>query len=138
MSKRIERLEEAEKKGYLAETNRKDDIDVHNAWYAYCKKNNLPFTVILHKRNYSDVSVDLITTNWNLNTEGEQTIESYLRMLMAEGTYHWGKMFGLSKILVSMEVKKEKSEDVLKRFVEIMTEKDNIDILSDRNDINKW
>lgn len=71
-------LEKAKNDGYLLAKWGKTDA-VEEEYYGWCEKEGIPLIKAYAGSKYSTVSVDMITTSYNLNEEGQKRIGRLFR-----------------------------------------------------------
>lgn len=71
-------FEQAKSKGYLLAKWGKTDA-VEKEYYKRCEKGNIPLIKAYAGSKYAQVSIDLITTSYDLNKEGQNKIATLCR-----------------------------------------------------------
>ena len=66
-------IEEAKDKGYLLSGRGKAD-HLNEKYYTWCKISNKPFVKVAASNKYAIISIDLITTTFDLNETGQHEI----------------------------------------------------------------
>lgn len=75
-------LEEAKNKGYLLLTRGKDSVKTE--YYNWCRSLDKPFIKAQARTKYSDLSIDLITTSYDLKDDGQKKIFTLFRQHTAK------------------------------------------------------
>ena len=121
-------LSQANLKGYL-EIENSCRVNLKNAFFDFCRENNIPRLILIKTRHYFYIDIDFITTNYEL-AENEIKIfkEIYNRYSHSKSVYSF------SKILIIIDKIKLEYYENFKREI-LVTLKD---INTSRNLINNF
>ena len=75
-------LDEAKNKGYILLTRGKDSI--RTEFYNWCSSLDKPFVTAYVRTKYSNLSIDLITTSYDLQDDGQKEIFKLFRQHTAK------------------------------------------------------
>jgi hypothetical protein len=94
-------------------------IDEFNEWFKACKHQNIPFICVEKRKKYSMVSMDTMTTNYNINSVGLSFIRNTFEIAHNNKQVRYNSDFFIGKTICHIHILNEHVKDILDAYAHV-------------------